>query len=183
MATDKDRITLAWELRRDIHAWLVANPFAVMAEIFEAFAHRNRETVRKAVLRMRADGDVAMVGRNKLNNEGIYSATSAAVKSPESVRKRLAAGADKGRETLAARRAVLKAARIAAALDGKAANECRRKAESAARQESESDKLPKKPEWVGGSIKHIGGSLPPVANQRGQGAARQPVTVNCFITW
>mgnify|MGYP001035279951 FL=1 len=49
--------------------------------------------------------------------------------------------------------------------------------------EAKAAKSPKVNEWNGGSIKHIGGSLPPGADQRGQGAVRQPVTVNCFITW
>lgn len=33
--------------------------------------------------------------------------------------------------------------------------------------------------WNGGNIRHIGGSLPTGANQRGQGALRPRVTINC----
>ncbi len=91
-----DRIQAAWELRRDIHTWLVANPHSVMAEIFQAFADRNHETVRKAVIRMRYDGDVAMLGRRGL--EGRYTALSRAIKPVAMVRQKLADG---GRSTIA----------------------------------------------------------------------------------
>jgi hypothetical protein len=99
---EKDRITLAWELRRDIHAWLMAKSRATMPEIFDAFSEINHETVRKAVYRMRTDGDVALIARNRICNAGVYAAITPRIKSEEAKRQALAKGALKMREKAAA---------------------------------------------------------------------------------
>lgn len=171
-APDKDRITLAWELRRDLHAWLQQNPRAVMVEIIDAFAERKAETVRK-------DGDIAMLGSR--GAVGHYSAISDKIKPIAVRRARLAIG---GLKTVCALneknldRNAIDRARINLLRAIRKARE----AEPLASEPKPDAGKPAKPinEWVGGSIKHVGGSLPPGSAQRGQGAVRQPVTVNCF---
>ena len=95
---DKDRITLAWELRRDIHAWLKRHVRASLPEIIRAFSTINRETVRKAIYRMRLDGDVELIERTAHCNTGIYAVVTPLVKSELSKRNALAKGAYKAKK-------------------------------------------------------------------------------------
>lgn len=67
-----DRMTKAAALRLAIYRWLQDNPFAVMAEIFGAFPNIANETVRKAVIRMRKNDSVIMMGGR--GKEGQYNA-------------------------------------------------------------------------------------------------------------
>lgn len=162
---EKDRITLAWELRRDIHAWLTANSRAVMVEIFEAFSHRKRETVRKAVIRMRTDGDVAMVGQRRACNEGIYAAITTAIKPESKKREGLARGA-RSNQHLAA----------AASRKPITQKERQRRDSQAAKKAPPAPVAAAEP-W---RTVHIGGQMhASQAGSGGQGALRRPVTISC----
>jgi hypothetical protein len=67
-----ERMTRAAALRLAIYRWLQDNPFAVMAEIFGAFPDTRNETVRKAVIAMRKNDSVIMMGGK--GKEGQYNA-------------------------------------------------------------------------------------------------------------
>lgn len=54
------RITEAWKLRQDLHAWLKNHPGSTMAEWCAAFPAIKIDTMRKAVLRLKADLNVVM---------------------------------------------------------------------------------------------------------------------------
>ncbi len=69
-----DRMTQAAALRVAIYRWLQENPFAVMAEIFEAFPDTKRETVRKSINLMRRNDSIFMLGGRC--KEGEYNAGS-----------------------------------------------------------------------------------------------------------
>ncbi len=170
---EKDRITLAWELRHDIHAFLAENPMAIMQEIFAQFPHRKTETVRKAVLRMRADGDVCMLGRRGL--EGSYSAVTAAIKSVEYSRARLSESGRKN-QPFAAR----------ATRTPRKSAEMKRLEQALVKVEEREEKTSHVDNkvydvYVNGKLEHKAGANPSVTkNQRGQGAVRARVYVNCF---
>lgn len=68
-----DRLTQAAALRLAIYTWLDQNPFALMAEVFDAFPDMKAETVRKAIIKMRQNGSVVMLDGSGC--EGKYSAT------------------------------------------------------------------------------------------------------------
>lgn len=174
-APEKDRITLAWELRRDIHAWLKKNPRSMMSEIFAAFAHRKCETVRKAVIRLRYDGDAAMVGRRKVCNQGVYSSITPRIKGEDKKREALAAGARKSQPMAAAacrKDITLKSAAAQRRLAGKARKEAERTEEKARREAAAAEP------W---RTVHVGGQLhASQAGSGGQGAVRERVYANCF---
>lgn len=86
-----DRIHKAWVLRNSIHQFLIANPHSNIVEIFAAFPEHYPETVRKAVIRLRKDGDACMVGRR--GTVGIFTAVTKSIKPEEDKRKALANGA------------------------------------------------------------------------------------------
>ena len=55
------RITEAWQLRHDLHAWLKDHPNATMAEWCAAFPAVKIDTMRKTVRRLKTDLNVVMV--------------------------------------------------------------------------------------------------------------------------
>lgn len=81
------RITEAWKLRHDLHAWLKNHPGSTMAEWCAAFPAIKIDTMRKAVLRLKADLNVAMTkGRA---NQGRYRIATDQVRSLDDTLKRL----------------------------------------------------------------------------------------------
>lgn len=50
--TKPDRLVKAWELRRDVHAWISSHPGAAMPEIKRAFGSIEAETIRYVVKRI-----------------------------------------------------------------------------------------------------------------------------------
>ena len=57
----RDRLDIAWALRRDVHAWIAAHPDAPMPAIKRAFGALNPETVRAVVKRMVRGGRVSVL--------------------------------------------------------------------------------------------------------------------------
>ena len=172
----KDRITLAWELRRDIHAFLADNPMAIMQEIFAQFSHRKTETVRKAVLRMRSDGDVCMLG--KRGHEGAYSAVTESIKPMSYTRSRLSEGGRKNQPIAARATRPPRKKKEMKLLETALAAAQDRDDERAANDRTTYDV------YVGGKLQHKAGSVPSITqNQRGQGALRRRVYVNCFTNF
>lgn len=82
-----DRIHVAWELRRDLHAFLVTNGRSSILEIFVAFPSVHRETVRKTVNRLRKDDDCYMT-RDR-GRAGVFAAVTANIKPESFTREKL----------------------------------------------------------------------------------------------
>jgi hypothetical protein len=82
-----DRMIKAAALRMAIYRWLQDNPAAVMAEIFVEFSDYPRETLRKAVIKMRNIDSVLMVGGRGI--EGHYSAGPVEPQSADDQRAKL----------------------------------------------------------------------------------------------
>lgn len=101
MATrHKDRLTLAWELRRNVHAWILANPGASMPEIKAAFGRVNAETVRAVVRRM---VDAGEIGTNGVSGHGVrYHAATLAIAPQDVVRDKMRAIGNSSAPRLAA---------------------------------------------------------------------------------
>jgi predicted ArsR family transcriptional regulator len=93
----KDRITLAWETRRDIHAFVVKHGRVSMEQIFADFTERKLETVRKSVIRLRKSGDVGMylVQPECGGRAGVYYAITSAIRPEAETRKAMSDGAHK----------------------------------------------------------------------------------------
>lgn len=82
-----DRIDRAHQLRIGIWEWSRANPHALMDEFFAAFPHIKTETIRKAIIRLRGEGVIAMTGaRGRL---GRYTCTGLLPRSVAEARARL----------------------------------------------------------------------------------------------
>ncbi len=58
MSDKRDRLVVAWERRRDVHAWISDNPGAAMPAIKRAFQHMQAEAVRGVVRQLCAIGCV-----------------------------------------------------------------------------------------------------------------------------
>jgi len=93
----KDRITMAWEQRRDIHAFIVKHGRVSMEQIFSAFHGRKLETVRKSVIRLRSSGDVGMylVQPECGGRVGVYYAIAEVIRPEAETRKAMSDGAHK----------------------------------------------------------------------------------------
>lgn len=183
MSDKRDRITAAWELRRDIHAWLKLNIGAEMDEIINAFPTFNRDTLRNSVAKLRRDLDVVMI-KGKAN-VGRYSAVSREIVPVSVTRERMAIGgritqpsANLAWQTAAARR---RETRMTEALAKKAAAKAAREAERAAQDDAplrhNGPRIDPERPWV---TIHREGDTAPATDSRGQGAARPVVSVNCF---
>ena len=83
-----DRIDRAHALRASIHAHVLAHPRCTMAAIHAAHPGENPHTVRRAIQRMRTDGDIAVLGRS--GSVCLYTALTAAVRPAATTRARLA---------------------------------------------------------------------------------------------
>jgi len=91
MPSGQDRISKAWALRNAIHTWLKGEGVATVVEAFAAFPEWHPETVRKALQRLRSDGDAMMTGRRGMI--GSYRAVTEHIRPEAEKRARLAAGA------------------------------------------------------------------------------------------
>lgn len=173
---DKDRITLAWELRRDLHAWLTESPSAVMAEIFAAFPDRNQSTLRKAINRMRKDGDIGMLGRRGI--EGSYSAITASIKPVSAVRANLIIGGLKSVQKMNANNK---------ARHDEARDKARHVARTARRAEQRRKRAERRAENASHHVEQIApghtryhcGHTAPAPDSRGQGSVRRQVYIDC----
>lgn len=171
-----DRITRAGELRAAIHAWLRATPDATMNDIIAAFPRHKPDSLRKTIKRMRQIGSVFMSGKHGQTN-CTYRAVGESTSSARDARRRLAecGAANVNAATPAAttkrmRDAQQKRDQIAAA-----------KAAEAAKKAAE----PAKPKYTGqvagGRTVYNSGDDPEIRkHQRGQGAVRGRVFVNCY---
>lgn len=63
---ERDRLVVAWERRRDVHAWISANPGAAMPAIKLAFVWLKEEAVRGIVRRLCADRFIRADGNGYL---------------------------------------------------------------------------------------------------------------------
>lgn len=80
-----DRLFTAWEMRRDVHAWIAANPDCSMPEIKRNFIEVNPETVRWVVKRLRLAGLV-------VNEDNCYRVLRAFDQPADAARERLRDG-------------------------------------------------------------------------------------------
>lgn len=83
----EDRITKAYNLRRDIHSFLSANPHSTVDDVFAALPDCKHETLRKSIYRMRRDGDVQMIGTR--SKPGRLSALTKSIKPESETRAKL----------------------------------------------------------------------------------------------
>lgn len=83
---NRDRIALAWQVRRDIHALVVANPMIRMESILHAFSGLPINTVRKHVAALVKKGNLTLHG---VSNSACYSAATAEIYSVDDVREKL----------------------------------------------------------------------------------------------
>ncbi len=161
------RLIAAAQLRYTIWNFVKANPAALMVEIFEQFPVTARETVRKAVIKMRRDGTIFMVGNP--GGVGRYSATHIAPKTAEDSSRRMATAGKRQCDIEArARKEAAKAARLAGK-DAKAA-EKRAMRELARQTKSKANPEP----W---RTVNIGGTRTDLRDQRGQGAVPHTVSI------
>lgn len=173
MSEKQDRLTRAWELRRDIHAYLQHNIGSLMEDIVRAFPAVNPYTIKQAVQKLRKDLDVVIVKTRGGGNTWRYSAVSRQVRPLEDVRESLR---ESGRKL------------IHHANAGIAATKREAEARRAAKAEREAQAIEERDRPRGPRIDperpwrttHECGDTAPAQDSRGQGALRQKVSANCF---
>lgn len=171
-----DRFHRAWLLRRDLHALIAGQPGICTGSILAAFADRPGETVRKALFRMRADGDIS--AERKGGPTMRYFAERDEVRPESDSRAAKAAGALRGRlrnSSLSAEDKLIRRALVACQNLMRARRACRVDA-----RQKPAPHDPAREPW---RTVHRGGSTPPIQNQGGQGALRHRVTINCSGAW
>lgn len=170
MTDPRDRLTRAWELRRDVHAFLTANIGSTLAEIFAAFPGVHRETMRQVVKKLCKDLDAVVVKRR--GNVGSYSAASREIRPLEETRANLR---ESGRRNVKIAHAGFMAARRGKRAAQPAPEHAKHvKTETPRYRGPQID--PERP-W---RTTHECGDTEPSRDSRGQGAVRQKVSVNCY---
>lgn len=167
-----NRIQTAWQLRHDVHQWLKAHIGSDMAAISAAFPEVHRDTMRNTVARLRRDLNVVMI--NGIGNVAHYSACTAEIKPLEHTIERLREGGRKN----------VKNAHTAW-VKSRSGNPKRKRAA----QQAEPKPAPVVEPKAAPSGPHIEIIAPgyirvhpcahPIRDQRGQGALRRDVTINC----
>lgn len=166
MTDTRDRLTRAWELRRDVHAWLKINLGSELHALFAAFDSVSKETLRQVVKKLCKDLDAVMV--RAPGNVCRYSAVTLEIRPLEETRARLR---ECGRRNVGTALAGYKAAH------GKPAKAAAAKPAASTPPRYPGPQIDPERPW---RTTHTEGSTAPAPDSRGQGAAREKVSVNCF---
>jgi len=81
-----DRLDRAWELRRDVHAWVKANPDCGMREIGAAFGMHPYDTIRRVVSKLNRCGFLLLCFRSHLSS---YRAAGETIEARDAARNKL----------------------------------------------------------------------------------------------
>lgn len=81
-----DRLDRAWELRRDVHAWVKAHPDCGMREIGAAFGGHPYDTIRRVVSKMNRSGCLMMCVASQMS---IYRAVGEMIEARDAARNEL----------------------------------------------------------------------------------------------
>jgi hypothetical protein len=85
-----DRITIAYRLRLDIHAYIKANEGCTIKDVIDALPDRNVETVRQSVYRLRKDEEIVTNEVPGMAGRHICRTLTDKIEPESAMRKRLA---------------------------------------------------------------------------------------------
>lgn len=167
-----NRIHTAWQQRHDVHQWLKTHIGSDMAAISAAFPDMVLDTLRKTLRRLCTDLNVVMV--NGIGNVGRYSACTAEIKPLEHTLERLREGGRKN----------VKNAHTAW-VKSRSGNPKRKRAAQQAKPKPAPVVQPKaqpsgpRIEIIAPGHIRVHPGAHPIRDQRGQGALRRTVHVDC----